>query len=112
MFATNYTGDVFTNIPLHTAGYGLQDAALKLSYAVTAATDATMEMHHMRAAADIPGATDAFVNEADLTLAHRLSPRLSVQGGISGVDVLDGLRAVRADQHSHAFGYMMLNAAF
>ena len=66
----------------------------------------------MRSAADVPLVRDGFVNEADLTLTHRVSSRLSVQGGVSAVDVLDGLRAVRPDVRSHAFGYMMLNAAF
>ena len=116
LYGTNHKfyglADVFTNIPAHTAGYGLQDAALKLSCALLSSTDAALELHHMRSAADVPLVSDGFVNEADLTLAHRVSSRLSVQGGVSAVDVLDGLRAVRPDVRSHAFGYMMLNAAF
>ncbi|HEX6693377.1 MAG TPA: alginate export family protein [Longimicrobiales bacterium] len=116
LYGTNHKfyglADIFTNIPVHTAGLGLQDAALKLSCAVLSTTDAAVELHHMRAAADIPLVSDGFVNEADLTLTHRISSRLAVQGGVSAVDVLDGLRAVRPDQRDHVFGYMMLNAAF
>ena len=116
LYGTNHKfyglADVFTNIPVHTAGYGLQDAALKLSYAVTPSSTAALELHHMRSAADIPGVSDAFANEADLTLAHLISPKLGVQAGVSGVDALPGLLAVRPDQRSHIFAHLMLTASF
>lgn len=115
MYGTNHKfyglADVFTNIPVHTAGLGLQDAALKFGYTVSPRSDAALELHRMRAAAEVAGEND-FLNEADLTYTHRWSSRLSALTGLSLVDVLPALKAIRPAERSRLFSYIMINATF
>lgn len=116
LFATNHKfygfADLFLNIPVHTGGRGLQDAALKLSLGLADDVDLGVDLHSFSAARDQGLDSGHFANELDLTLTHRYSSALSLTAGFSFVQQDDALAAVGRLAEDMTFGYVMLNATF
>ena len=104
--------DYFLNIPLHTGGLGLQDAALKLAFTPSPSTRINLDLHSLRAARQGPLSTKSFANELDLTLTYRLSSGISLQGGYSFVQAKDGLQELGRLSEDAQWLYLMLNSVF
>jgi hypothetical protein len=116
LFATNHLyyglADYFTDIPAHTGGLGLQDAAVKLALTPFTRTGLNADFHVFRTAQSGSLSTRELANELDLTLTHRLSPALTVTSGYSFVQVMDGMKELgRLEENAH-WAFVMLNASF
>lgn len=116
LYATNHVfyglADLFLNIPAHTGGLGLQDAAVKLSLAPLQRTTFNIDVHSLRATEDGGLSTRDFANELDFTLAHRLSDAVTVQAGYSFAQVKDGLKELNRFSENVQWMYVMLNSVF
>jgi hypothetical protein len=116
LFATNHAfyglADYFTDIPAHTGGLGLQDAAVKLALAPSPRTAFNVDLHHFRTARPGSLSTRHLANELDLTLTHRLAPAFTVTSGYSFVQAKDGIKELgRLTDNAH-WAFVMLNASF
>lgn len=116
LFATNHAfygfADFFTNIPVHTGGLGLKDAAVKFSFVLWEKTRLNVDLHNFRAAQEGSLSTRSLGNEIDLTLSHPVSPGLTMMTGYSFFQARDGIKELgRATENAH-WMYVMLNASF
>jgi hypothetical protein len=116
LYATNHKfyglADLFTNIPLHTGGAGLQDLALKLRWQASPTTSAAADLHTFRAAAGT-GLVDAhFGEELDLSVAHRYSSDLVATTGLSYVWQADGFAEIGRLTENQTFFYVMVDVRF
>ncbi len=116
LFATNHLyyglADYFLNIPAHTGGLGLQDAAVKFSFAPLARTRLNVDLHRFRTARQGSLSTRTLGDEVDVTLRRPLSPGLGLMAGYSFVRAGTGMKELgRLSEDAHWF-YVMLNAAF
>lgn len=116
LYATNHKfygfADLFLNVPVHTAGRGLQDAAIKL--AIEARDDVRLgaDLHHFRVAEPGNGVDARLGEELDLTLAWEYAPGVTAQGGFSYVVQGEGLADVGRLGEDMVFSYLMLSAVF
>lgn len=117
LFATNHKfygfADLFLDIPSHTAGRGLQDAAIKL--AVTPHEDWTIgaDLHSFRLArADGLDAGGHLGEELDLVATWRHSANFDVTGGVAFVFQRDAWAEIGRLDQSMVWGYLMLDAHF
>jgi hypothetical protein len=116
LYATNHKfygfADLFLNIPVHTAGAGLQDMAVKLLYRPADLVTVGLDIHSFRAA-EGAGLTDThFGEELDLTLTHRYSDHLTAVFGFSEVFQADGRAGIGRRTENMTGLYVMLNATF
>lgn len=116
LFGTNHKFygyyDLFTNIPLHTAGRGLQDIALILDHDAGFATF-SLAGHRFDATATDGIPSGRFGEEIDLTAVRVLGAGLTLTGGASWVNVGPALELLRGfDREALWFGYLMLDARF
>ncbi len=116
LFATNHAyygfADYFTDIPSHTGGLGLQDAAVKFDFTLDPSTSLKVDLHNFRTAEQGDLSTRSLAQEVDLTLTHRLSTALTVTGGYSFVQASDGIKELeRLSENAH-WVYLMLNTVF
>lgn len=116
LFATNHKfygfADLFLDIPTHTAGHGLQDAAAKASVSATEAFTLGADMHSFRLAQRGELASGRLAEELDLTVRYRHSPHVTVTGGFSQVFAKDALVEIGRLSRDMTWGYVMLDAAF
>jgi hypothetical protein len=116
LFATNHKfygfADLFLNIPAHTADLGLQDIALKGSYAVRDDLTIGADLHIFHLAKQGLLTTKHLGEEVDLTGRYRYSPNLSFIGGVSYVFAADALSEIGRLSEDMTWAYIMLNAAF
>jgi hypothetical protein len=116
LFATNHAfyglADYFLNIPVHTGGLGLKDAAVKFSFLLSPKTGLKVDLHNFRSAQKGELSTQSLANELDLTLTYQLSSALTVMSGYSFVQAKDGIKELgRLSENAH-WVYLMLNAGF
>lgn len=116
LFATNHKfygfADLFLNIPVHTGGLGLQDAAIKGSYQLSESTRIAGDLHHFSLAKETSLGNATLGQEADLTLTYGFTENLGVTAGHSVVFGADALREIGRGDGTLQFGYLMLNATF
>lgn len=116
LYATNHKfygfADLFLNIPAHTAGAGLQDVAVKLSYRPSDALSVGADAHSFRAAEGARLAETRFGEELDFTLTHRYSANLATTVGLSRVFQADGLAEVGRLDEDMTWLYVMMRATF
>jgi hypothetical protein len=116
LLATNHKyygfADLFTNIPAHTAGRGLQDLALKSSYRLSDAVSIGLDLHSFHLARAAGLSSGRLGEEVDLTARWRLSPNLELSGGVSRVFGGEALRALGRLDGGQTFTYLMLNTTF
>lgn len=115
LFGTNHRyyghADVFTEIPAHTGGRGLQDVALIVDGTV-ARTTVELALHRFDAAADDGLRSSRFGEEIDLTLGRPVGDGVRLAGGVSWLNSGPALAAERALEGDRWFGYVMLDALF
>lgn len=116
LYATNHKfyglADVFTNIPAHTGGAGLQDIALKLDLELRDDLLAGVEAHSFLAAEDAGLSGSHFADELDLWLTHRYTANLGVTAGFSYVVQDDPLAEVGRLGDDMTWFYVMFDAVF
>jgi hypothetical protein len=116
LFATNHKfygfADLFLNIPAHTAGLGLQDLALKGSYAVRNDLTVAADLHTFHVAKQGLLTTKHLGEELDLTGRFRYSPNVTFVGGLSYVFAADGFAEIGRLSEDMTWLYIMLNASF
>jgi hypothetical protein len=118
LFATNHKFygqmDLFLNIPVHTAGRGLQDAALKSSWGVADDVTLTGDLHGFWVAASDGLDSGHIGEELDLGLAWRYAPGVSVTGGLSHFWAADAWSAINGARPggNQVWGYLMLDVLF
>lgn len=115
LLATNHKfyglADLFTDLPAHTGGRGLQDLGASVETRVGPVT-VGVTAHSFRAAATPAGAEPHFGDELDLLARAPLAERLGLTAGWSGVRVDDGLREVGRADADFGVAYLMLDARF
>jgi hypothetical protein len=116
LYGTNHKyygiADLFTNIPSHTAGRGLQDIAVKTTFNASDVVTLNLDAHEFRAAAGDALLSDFFGNEVDVVAVYTYSPAVSMNGGAAYFRAGDGMAAIARPQPSQSFVYLMLNATF
>jgi hypothetical protein len=116
LFATNHAFygayDLFLNIPVHTGGLGLQDAAVKLAFVLSPRTNLRADLHTFRTAQIGDLTTGSLANELDLTLSHQLSNGLTLVSGYSFVQAKDGIKELERLSENGQWIFLMLNAVF
>lgn len=116
LYATNHKfyglADVFTNIPAHTGGAGLQDIALKLGFQAREDLTIGVDVHTFLAARDDGLSGSHFADELDLTLTHRYTENLGVTAGFSYVVQDDPLAEVGRLGDDLKWFYVMFDAIF
>lgn len=116
LYATNHKfygfADLFTDIPSHTGGLGLQDVAIKVGVRPGTGLDVALDLHAFRTAASRGDVDGRLAEEADLTLAWQRAPGVTVQGGVSYVRAGPGLADLGRLSENMVFGYVMLSASF
>jgi hypothetical protein len=117
LFATNHKFygfmDLFTNIPVHTAGRGLQDLAARGSYRLRDGVDLGVDFHAFRLAATADAEAARIGEEVDLELRWAYAPGVAVSGGASYFAPAEAWSAVlgRPDRNM-VWGYVMLGVRF
>jgi hypothetical protein len=104
--------DIFTNLPLHTGGAGLQDIAGKLSVAVMDDVNAGVDVHVFRVAEQGALSGTHFGDEIDITLTHQYSANLGVTAGFSYIVQDDPLAEVGRLGEDLTWFYVMFDAVF
>ncbi len=116
LFATNHLfygfADLFLNIPAHTGGLGLQDAALKGTYAVRHDLRVNADLHSFRLAKQGTFSSQRLGEELDVTAVHPYSPNVTFVAGISRIFAAPTLIALGRTTADMTWGFLMLNAAF
>ena len=84
LFATNHKyygfADLFLNVPAHTGGFGLQDAAIKTRMAIHKDISLSVDIHSFWAATKGGLSSRRLGEELDLTLTYRYSKEVSIVG--------------------------------
>lgn len=107
------SADLFTNLPAHTAGRGLQDLAVKTSWPLDGSAwtlQADLHRFLVTEGAGLPGSRLA--DELDVAILRRLPSGLAVNAGLSYVWEGPALEPVRRISKSGAYGYLMLDVTF
>ena len=116
LFATNHKfygfADLFLNIPVHTGGRGLQDAAVKLSASAGERVSLGADFHAFRVAESGGGVDARLGEELDLTATYRYADGLTGQGGFSYVIQGPGLADLERLEEDMIFFYVMVDARF
>lgn len=116
LFATNHKfygfADLFLNIPVHTAGAGLADAAVKLAWSPSASLRLAADLHRFSAVEAGAISDMHFADEIDLTVSHRYTPNLVMTAGMSRVLQGERLGAIGRLGEDMTWFYVMLDAIF
>jgi hypothetical protein len=116
LFATNHAfyglADYFLDIPVHTGGLGLKDAAVKFAFVLSPKTGLKVDLHNFHSAKEGDLSTQSLANEVDLTLTYQLSSVLTIMSGYSFVQAKDGIKELERLSENAQWVYLMLNAAF
>jgi hypothetical protein len=116
LFATNHKfygyADLFLNIPVHTNGRGLQDAALKLSLTPDPSVTLGLDGHAFFVAQDQFMTTNHLGEEVDFTFTYRHSSNFRVTVGASQVIGDDGLVEIGRLVGDLTWIYLMTDVTF
>ncbi len=116
LFATNHKyyghADLFLDIPLHTAGRGLQNYAIKLFLSPSDVVTAGLDLHAFRMAEVGDLDTGRLGEEIDFTIGYQYTPSLSVTGGASYVFQQEGWARIDRLHRDLLFGFLMLDVQF
>jgi hypothetical protein len=116
LFATNHAfygaADLFLDIPAHTGGHGLQDAAAQVSFNLRNDMRAGAEIHFFRAADQGTLSTARFGEEIDFSVTYRHSQAVSIVGGLSFVQAGEGLKEMGRLTENSQWTFLMANVTF
>jgi hypothetical protein len=116
LFATNHKfygyADLFLNIPVHTAGQGLQDLALKLAVRPLDDWRFSLDAHSFRLAKTEGFDSGHLGEEIDFVATWTYSPNLSIQGGAAFLLQDDTWAAIGRLSKDMTWLYLMMDARF
>lgn len=116
LFATNHKfygfADLFLNIPVHTAGRGLHDTAVKAALDPRDDLHVGLDLHAFFLAEDAGLSSGHLGEEIDLTVRYRYTPQLGVTAGLSQVFADDALGEIGRLAEDMTWVYLMLDVAF
>ena len=116
LFATNHKfygfADVFLNIPVHTGGLGLQDAAVKVAFPVAEGARLAIDGHAFMLAKKGAASSKRLGEEVDVTLSYKYSGEVTFVGGFSYVIAKQALADIGRLSDDMKFSYLMMNVAF
>lgn len=116
VFATNHKfyglADLFLNIPVNTAGLGLQDYAVKTRFDVRSDVELLLDYHHFRAAEERDFESRRFGDEIDLTAVWGYREGVAFQAGLSWIFEGDLFRELRGLEEDMFWGYAQVNVRF
>ncbi len=116
LFATNHKfyglADLFLNVPVHTGGRGLSDAAVKVTQRVGDRVRANLDLHAFRASEDAGLTTADLAQEVDFTLAYSYTDDMTLTGGASHVFASDGIAELGRLTGDLTFAYLMVDVRF
>ena len=114
LFATNHAfygfADLFLDIPRHTGGLGLQDAAVKLAVTPRPDLRMTLDGHAFSVVRRGSLASRRLAEELDLTVRYRYSGNFTMEAGASWVHDGPALRDLGRLSEDLRFVYLMLTA--
>jgi len=116
LFATNHKfyglADYFLIIPVHTAGRGLQDIALKGSWKAHRDVTLRTELHSFHAAQSEGLSSGRFGEEIDLTAGYRYSGNLNISGGFAYVFAADAWGEIGRLTENAVWTFLMVDVKF
>ncbi len=116
LFATNHKfygyADYFLNIPLHTAGRGLQDVALKANKVLRPGLTLGLDLHSFSVAQDQGLSSAHLGEELDLTIGADYRSVAHFTGGVSYVLAADGFADIGRLADNALFMYVMTDVRF
>jgi Alginate export len=116
LYGTNHKNygfaDLFTNIPTHTLGHGLQDRAVKIGWNPMPDLAVEADAHSFVAARRGTLSTPHFGDELDLTLTRRYAKGFSVSGGVSRVLQDRALAEIARLDRDMTWAFVMFDASF
>lgn len=116
LFATNHAfygfADYFLDIPVHTGGLGLTDAAVKLAFNPWHKGAVNLDLHRFQTAEQGTLSTRDLGVEVDLSARWPLAQGLTLASGYSYFHAQDGMLELgRLSEDAHWF-YLMLDGVF
>lgn len=116
LFATNHKfygfADLFLNIPVHTAGRGLRDLALKGTLSPAKGWKLSADLHSFAVMADAGMSEARLGEELDLTASYRYSANATWVAGLSYVNAGDGLAEIGRLDDNLLWAYVMTDVRF
>lgn len=116
LFATNHKfygyADLFLNVPVHTAGRGLQDVAIKLSHACRPGWKVALDLHSFAVAAGDGLDSARLGEEVDLAVKYSYAPSAAWTGGLSYVRAADGFEEIGRLTDNVLFAYVLADVRF
>lgn len=113
LFATNHKfygfADLFLDIPVATAGRGLQDLAVKTWLDVSDDVRLSLDFHEFLATEDRGLSTRRFGEELDLTATWSFRPDVTFTGGLSYIVQGDAFMEIGRLAEDMFWSYLMLN---
>jgi hypothetical protein len=116
LFATNHKfygyADVFTDIPSHTGGLGLQDLGARLSVSPSSRITMSVDGHVFYAARKGIGDSRRFGQEVDFSLSLPVRSSARIKAGLSYFYVGDALADAGRLRHDIRFAYLLTDVSF
>ena len=116
LFATNHKfygfADYFLNIPVHTAGLGLQDLAVKAAYPLRPGIKLGVHLHSFLLAEKGDLESGHLGEEVDITLNHRYSENAACTAGLSYVLADDAFADIGRLTDDAKFAFVMVDVRF
>ena len=116
LFATNHAfyghADVFTNLPVHTGGRGLQDLAARLSISPMRGLILSVDGHAFFAARKSGSDSRRFGEELDFAVSLPIRRSAKLKAGLSYFYAADALADVGRLRHDIRFGYLLADVSF
>lgn len=116
LFATNHKfygfADLFLNIPVHTAGLGLRDLAIKAALDASDDIRLSLDLHSFRLAEQGSISSTHLGEEIDLTGRYRFTQQVTFVGGASFVAQDEAWAEIGRLSEDMWWGYLMMNVVF
>ncbi len=116
LFTTNHAfyghADVFTNLPLHTGGRGLQDLAARLSIKPVRGLSLSVDAHAFFAVRKAGSDSRRLGEELDFAVRLPVRSGATIKAGLSYFYAADALADAGRLRHDIRFGYLLADVSF
>ena len=116
LFATNHkfygTADLFLDIPAHTGGLGLQDIAVKGTFAASSKVRLGLDAHHFRTAKQGSLTSPRFGEEVDVEARYSHNSNFTLTGGLAYVIQGPAFEELGRLDKNMFWAYVMIDVSF